>query len=231
MAYPDEKKIPIDITNINEKIYNLIKGRIVHFEYPPGFQISIRKLQDELGVSNSPIKDALSRLAGEGLVEITSRKGTFVKDISERDLYEIEEVRIILETSAADIIAKTITDEQLDRLETLYKETLIPQDEFEYSKFMEKDSRFHLEIIKMTNNQKLVDVYQQLNAHVHITRFQYARNRKKPLPWTHQDHRDILKSLKLREPEKVKKAIRGHRVKARDAFLETIKKRANRLSA
>ena len=224
MAEPDELKIPIDITNINEKIYNLIKGRIIHFEYPRGFQINIRRLQDELGVSNSPIKDALSRLAGEGLVEITSRKGTFVKDISERDLYEIEEVRIILETSAADIIAETITDEQLDQLETLYEETLIPEDEFEYSKFMEKDSRFHMEIIKMTNNQRLVEVYKQLNAHVHITRFQYARNRKKPLPWTHQDHQNILKALKLRDREKVKKAIQDHRVKARDAFLEKRKK-------
>jgi DNA-binding GntR family transcriptional regulator len=224
MADSDEKKNLIDITNINEKIYNLIKGRITKFEYPPGFQMNIRRLQDELGVSNSPIKDALFRLAGEGLVEITSRKGTFVKDISERDIYDIEEVRIILETGAAGLIAKTITDKQLDRLEARFKETLIPQDEFEYSKFMEKDSRFHLEIIKLTNNQRLVEVYKQLNAHVHITRFQYARNRKKPLPWTHQDHQDILKALKLRDPAKVRKAIQSHRVKARDAFLETRKK-------
>lgn len=224
MVNPDEKKIPIDITNINEKIYNLIKERIIHFEYPPGFQITIRKLQDELGVSNSPIKDALFRLAGEGLVEITSRKGTFVKDISEKDLYEIEQVRAIIETGAADLIARTITDKQLDRLEALYRETLIPDDDFEYSKFMEKDSRFHLEIIKMACNQRLLDVYKQLNAHVHITRFQYARNRKKPLPWTHQDHHDILKAFKLRDHRKVKQAIQDHRVKARDAFLETRKK-------
>ena len=220
MADSDKKKVLIDITNINEKIYNLIRGRIIHFEYPPGFQITIRKLQDELGVSNSPIKDALFRLAGEGLVEITSRKGTFVKDISEKDLYEIEEARAILEIGAVNIIAKTITDKQLDRLDALYKETLIPEDEFEYSKFMEKDNRFHLEIIKMTNNRKLVDIYKQLNAHVHITRFQYARNRKKPLPWTHKDHREIIKALRLRDPEKVKTAIQSHREKARDAFLK-----------
>ena len=224
MADPHERKAPIDITNINEKIYNLIKERITHFEYPPGFQINIRKLQNELGVSNSPIKDALFRLAGEGLVEVTSRRGTFVKDISEKDLYEIEVVRTILEMGAVDIIAASITNQQLSRLEALYKETLIPEDEFEYGKFMEKDSHFHMEIIKLTNNQRLVDVYKQLNAHVHITRFQYARNRKKVLSWTHQDHRDILKALKLRDPQKAKRAIENHRVKARDAFLETRKK-------
>ena len=220
----DQKKAPIDITNINEKIYSLIKGRITHFEYPPGYPLNIRRLQAEFGVSNSPIKDALFRLAGEGLVKITSRKGTFVKDVSERDLYEIEETRAILEVGAVGIIAATITDEQLERLESLYHETLIPEEEFEYSQFMEKDSRFHLEIIRMTNNKRLLDVYKQLNAHVHITRFQYARNRKKPLPWTQQDHKDILKALKLRDRKKIKKAIQSHRVKARDAFLETRKK-------
>ena len=221
-----EKEVLIDVTNINEKIYSLIKGRITHFEYPPGYPLNIRRLQDEFGVSNSPIKDALFRLAGEGLVEITSRKGTFVKDISERDLYEIEETRAILEVGAVEIIAGKITDEQLKRLESLYHETFIPEDRFEYSQFMEKDSRFHLEIIMMTNNKRLLDVYKQLNAHVHITRFQYARNRKKPLPWTHQDHMDILTALKERNTEKAKKAVRIHRLKARDAFLKTRKQRS-----
>ena len=224
MTVSNDRKAPIDITNINEKIYNLIKERITHYEYPPGFQINIRKLQAELGVSNSPIKDALFRLAGEGLVEITSRRGTFVKDISKKELYEIEEFRTILEIGAVDIIAKTITNKQLSRLESLYKETLVPEDDFDYANFMEKDSRFHLEIIKMTNNLRLVDVYKQLNAHVHITRFQYARNRKKPLPWTHKDHQNILTALKLKDPEKAKKAIQSHRVRARDAFLENLKR-------
>lgn len=78
----------IDITNINEKIYNLIKTRITHLEYPPGYQINIKKLQDELGVSSSPIKDALFRLVGEELLEINPRKGTFVKDVLEKDILE-----------------------------------------------------------------------------------------------------------------------------------------------
>ncbi len=225
MADLNKKKALVDITNINEKIYSLIKGRITHFEYPPGYPLNIRKLQVEFGVSNSPIKDALFRLAGEGLVEITSRKGTYVKDISVEDLYEIEETRVILEVGAVEIIAGEITDEQLERLESLYQGTLIPEEQFEYSRFMEKDSRFHLEIIKMTNNKRLLDIYKQLNAHVHITRFQYARNRKKPLAWTHQDHLDILAALRERDPNKAKKAVRIHRIKARDAFLKKRKQK------
>jgi len=214
-----KKKAVIDITNINEKVYELIKSRVICRDYPPGHQISIRNLQDELGVSNSPIINALYRLSGEGLVDITSRKGTYVKDITEKDIYEIEELRIILECGAVEIVARKITDEQLGMLERRYKETLIPERRFDYTTFMEKDSLFHLEIIQLANNQRLIDTYKRLNAHIQIARFEYAKQRKKPLPWTHSDHLEIISALKQRDPEKAKQAIVSHRVKARDAFL------------
>lgn len=219
-----KKTLLIDITNINEKIYNLIKDRITHFEYPPGYQINVRQLQDELGVSNSPLKDALSRLAGEGLVEITSRKGTFVKDISPRDLSEIERVREMLEIGAVELVVETITTEQIAAVEKKYKETLIEKKDFDYSKFMDRDSQFHLSIIKLTGNKRLIDIYCQLNAHIQIFRFQKARNRKEPLPWTHQDHQEIIDALKSRDVERAKQAVRKHRAAAREAFLETNRK-------
>jgi DNA-binding GntR family transcriptional regulator len=219
MVNPAPKKPLIDITNINEKVYELIKSRIICRDYPPGFQINIRKLQDELGVSNSPIINSLFRLSGEGLVEITSRKGTYVKDITEKDIHEIEEFRIILECGAVDIIAGRITDEQLEMLERRYKETLIPERSFDYTKFMQKDSLFHLEIMKLADNQRLIDTYKRLNAHIQIARFEFVKQRKKPLPWTHRDHLEIISALKQRDPEKAKQAIVNHRVKARDAFL------------
>lgn len=218
MPIPNPTSV-IDITNINEKIYNLIKSRITHFEYPPGKQINVRQLQDEFGVSSSPIKSALFRLAGEGLVEITSRKGTFVKDISKRDLEEIEEVREKLEIGAVEIAIEKISDEQMQKLQEKYEATLIPEERFEYSDFMQKDGDFHLEIIKMTGNQRLIHIYKQLNSHIQIIRFQKARNRRKPLPWTHRDHLEILNALKNRDIERAKKAVREHRGKAYKAFL------------
>ncbi len=223
MAETAKRKAIIDITNINEKVYELIKSRIVCRDYPPGHAISIRRLQDELGVSNSPIVNALFRLSGEGLVDITSRKGSYVRDITEKDIHEIEALRVILECGAIDLIGRVITDEQVGLLKRLYEETLVADRKFDYTKFMEKDSRFHLEIVKLTGNQRLVDTYKRLNAHSHIARFEYAKQRKTPLPWTHRDHLEILNALEQRDPEKAKKAIVDHRAKSRDAFLGKIK--------
>ena len=72
----------IDASNINEKVYNYLKSSIIDFTYPPGTKLHISDLKKLLGISQTPIKDALFRLMGEGLVEITSRKGTYVKNVT-----------------------------------------------------------------------------------------------------------------------------------------------------
>ena len=212
----------IDITNINEKIYNLIKKRIIRLEYPPGYQINIKELQNELNVSSSPIKDALFRLVGEDLLEINPRKGTFVKDVTEKDILENEQFRTILEVGAVDIIADTITDEQISLLEQRHRELT---DQNDYGTFMEKDNQFHLDIITMTKNDKLVKTYKRLNSHVNIIRFKFSHHlQHRPFWGTVQDHLEILNALRDRDSEKAKQAIRSHRIKSQDALLQKSEK-------
>lgn len=217
MSRASKKATVFDTANINEKIYDLIKKRIIYLDYPPGYQVNILKLQEELGVSSSPIKDALARLAGEELIEITSRKGTFVKDVSDRDIIEIEQFRTILEMGTVDIVSDSITDEQIEILEKRHREL---SKENNYRLFMNKDSEFHLAIIMLTNNERLIKTYKRLNAHAQILRFKFAKNQNIPYEWTLQDHLDILEALRGRNSEKAKQAIRNHRFKARDALLE-----------
>lgn len=212
----------IDTTNINEKVYQLLKYRIIYREYQPGYKLTIRKLQEALGVSNSPIKDALFKLAGENLVEITSRKGTFVKDITPYDIGEIEQSRIIIESGAVEIVAREITDENVANLESLYQDTLMRGEKFDYISFMERDFKFHVEIIRLTKNNRLVQMYEGLNTHLQIARYQVARNIKKRLAWTDRDHFEILQSLRSRNPQRAKKAVTDHRTKAKDAFLKEL---------
>ena len=171
-------------------------------------------------MSNSPIKDALFRLAGEELVQISSRKGTYVNKITKEDIAEIEELRTMLEIGAAEITIKNITNEQIEKLEAIYMEAHFPKEEIEYSHFMEIDSKFHIELINITKNKRLINTYKHLNAHMQIVRFLFVRNRKGPLPWTQEDHLKILEALKHRDLEKLKVAIRNHIVRAGNAFLK-----------
>jgi DNA-binding GntR family transcriptional regulator len=210
----------IDVTNINEKVYDFLKKGITDLTYTPGERINVRQLQHELGVSQTPIKDALFRLAGEGMVEISSRRGTFVTEVTERDIREIAETRIILETGAVEIVAKRITAAQLMELEALYRATLIEDESIGYDSYMERDSQFHLKIIEFTNNERLLKLYKQLNAHMQIVRFRFARRAKRKLSWTDEDHARILEAIKEHDAQKAVQTMREHLLRARDAFLK-----------
>ncbi|RLB35222.1 MAG: hypothetical protein DRH12_16810 [Deltaproteobacteria bacterium] len=212
---------PIDTKNINEKVYELLRERIVTSTYPPGYKIKVRILSKELGTSQTPIKDALSRLAGEGLVQIDSRKGTYVKGITEQDIAEIFDTRMIIETGAAEIVAKRITDEQIKKLQRLYEETLAGRANTSYRLFIEKAGEFHLEIIRLTGNGRLLNIYRNLNAHMQILRFRFGQNELKRLSSTDEQHYKILEALRMRDPKKARKAVKEHLVMAKNSFLKT----------
>jgi GntR family transcriptional regulator, rspAB operon transcriptional repressor len=204
----------IDVTNINEKVYDYIKKNIINFHFPSGYKLNIKQLSETLGVSHTPIKDALFRLAGEGLIDITSRTGTYVKNIEEADIHEILQTRLILETAVIEEIAGKITDEQLQTLKGLYQKgvslAVHPNDSESYKAFMEYDSQFHLSFFDIMGNKRLIYIYKNLNAHMQMVRFRLMNDALGKRPTTDEEHRMILEALCERNVAKAKQAIENH---------------------
>lgn len=201
----------IDVTNINEKVYNFIKQNIINYDYPPGYAININKLSTTLGVSQTPIKDAIARLAGEGLVEIAPRKGTNVKNITAVEMHELMKVRLILETAVIEEIAPIITDVQLQSIESIYQKSLnLELNAESYKLYMDLNSEFHLSFFHVMGNGRLTAIYKNLNAHAHVARFRTSHHAKGKLPTTDQEHAKILAALREHDPVKAKKAIQDH---------------------
>jgi DNA-binding GntR family transcriptional regulator len=213
----------IDITNINEKVYQLIKQNIIKFIYPPGHNMNINELKAALGVSPTPIKDALFRLAGEGLVVIYPRKGTYVKDVTDEDIHEIIQTRIILETAVVAEIAGRITDEQLQILDGFYQKGLsikVERDNIDdYKAFMESDGQFHLSFFLFSGNRRLTEIYRNLNAHMQIARYRMMHQSRQKNPWTDQEHGEILLALRGRNSAGAQEAVRRHLVRLEKACL------------
>jgi GntR family transcriptional regulator, rspAB operon transcriptional repressor len=214
----------IDLTNINEKAYHLIKGYIVDFTYPPGHNLNINELKNMLGVSPTPIKDALFKLSGEGLVVINPRKGTYVKDVTDEDIHEIIQARIFLEMAVIDALAGKITDEQLQILDGLYQIGIsIKVDEGnmnDYKAYMESDCQFHLSFFHFMGNKRLTEIYKSLNAHMQIVRYRLMHHGRGKNPWTDQDHKDILTALKQRDFPGAGEAVRKHLLRLEAACLD-----------
>lgn len=209
----EEQNALIDVSNINEKVYNFIRTNIIKSTYPPGFAINLSQLSQMLGVSQTPIKDALFRLSGEGLIEIAPRKGTYVKDISVKDMHEILQIRLILETAAVETIASTLTDEQVAQFNKIHENMIsinVQENEADnYKKYMDHDSEFHALFFRILGNQRLESIYRNLNAHIHMMRFRLL-NRRDKIATTSREHENILKALQERNNQKAREAIQNH---------------------
>jgi DNA-binding GntR family transcriptional regulator len=209
----EEHSSLIDVSNINEKVYSYIKACIMNFTYPPGFNLNLNQLSEKLGVSHTPIKDALFKLAGEGLVEIAPRKGTYVKDVTQDDIREILQTRLILEAAAVDAVTARLSDDQLSQFAQIYERMIsieIRENDVEsYRAFIECDSEFHLLFFRILGNQRLLTMVKNLNANMQIGRFRLFHRRGKN-PTTDQEHADILKALQDRDTGRAKEAVQRH---------------------
>jgi DNA-binding GntR family transcriptional regulator len=205
-----EEKPTIIRRNINNQIYDFLKYKILTQEYAPGERLHIDQLREKLGVSSTPIKDALNKLAGEGLVESVPRGGVFVTNPSKREMKESFDVRLMMETYAIECALKRkIQRKEIDVLKKFLSESAGSIKNNDYKRFMEKDREFHYLLVKMSNNRKLCDLYRQLNIHMQIARSYYVRNYKR-LQENQKEHEKILNALTKQDPDLTKECLTAH---------------------
>src|ERR1700720_1272442 len=106
----------LGLSNISDEVYALLRDRILNHIYPAGFRFDLNALENQLGISRTPIKVALHRLEGQGLIEIRPRRGTFVANVTTRDIAEAFDVRRVLEIYAAEVAAHMATPAEIEQL-------------------------------------------------------------------------------------------------------------------
>ena len=198
--------------SIAEKVYKWLLDSIIDGTFPPGSQISIRDISNTLGVSSSPVKEAMYRLQGQNMLEVTSRKGTYVKKITEKDLINICEARLCLEVGAIDLIKQPLTERQIAKIEHCYQRAIREEvtDSTTLMEYMRRDFLFHYSIIETVENDVLAKLYKQLNPQVQIVSYAIGSKKARPYKNVNQEHSDILNCLKKDDIQGAKKAVRNH---------------------
>lgn len=152
-----------------QHVYSELKRRIVLIEYEPGQVLREKDLIDELGVSRTPIREALIRLETEGLVRIIPSSSTMVTEVSFRNLKDVFEVRSYLIRLAGELAASRITDDELASLRSIVDAMVRESDP---KGFMELDLRFHEQVNRATKNDVLAHMLETLrNQSVRIWAF------------------------------------------------------------
>jgi DNA-binding GntR family transcriptional regulator len=200
---------PSDLTNW---AYKIIKSQILNFEVKVGEQLHVEALADKMGISRTPIREALLRLVNEGLVKAESRVGYFVRGVTKRDLRELFELREILEGYAAEKAAALLQDDELDYIEQVHQKSIRAVRESKLSRFVEMEIRLHDIIIEKSDNRRLLSVLESLKDLTYRERVLSVKsmdNVKASLT----EHSELVKALKSRNgalaSQKMKEHIRA----------------------
>jgi len=217
---------PIEHRQLADEVYEAVLDRILRRSIKINEQINVDEVAQQLGVSRTPVLDAIKRLSAQGLVEIKARRGTFVRGITEHDLLEIFQVREALELfSARHAIESKNHRRIVADMENLLNvmAATISEGSFEnYSGFSMADRDFHWTLVNACNNQRMLKTYEDLNSHLYIMRSHLFRELDPPLR-VHSDHTAILASVADRDYAAAEQAILGHLSSIKEKMLDNIR--------
>lgn len=203
----------------SSKAYNDLTLRIQTGEIPPGDRVVEALWAERLGVNRAAIREALTRLLGEGLVRQGVRGGFFVVELSDGDIRQIREVREILETSAFRLACDRATAKQ----KKLLAETCDDFANFVKKRYFaaahEADLRFHLLLMEAANNPRLSLIYERSRIPLFHRKVAQQRAHPEDLALTEQEHRGILDALIKADKERGVARLRAHFIRGeRDAL-------------
>ncbi len=197
-----------------DEAYAVVRRRILDNAYPPGRQVLESELADELGISRTPVREVLVRLAHEGLVELVPRHGMRVLPVSAADMAEIYLVLTALESAAAELLAsRRPSDAECKPMVDATREMTRALKADDLDAWAVADARFHQSLIDLTGNRTLKDAVQRLGDRVHRARLFTLRLRPKPVNST-REHMLLLERIRAGDAAGAVRINREHRERA-----------------
>jgi DNA-binding GntR family transcriptional regulator len=220
----EKKTLRIELDNfrpLGEIVYETLREAIIKQILKPGERLMEQELAEEMGVSRTPVREALRKLELEGYVVMIPRKGAYVAGLSIKDINNVFEIRGALETLAAGLAASRATQEEIEEMErNLVMEAAL----FETSdlpKTIEVDTRFHELIYRASKNNRLQNMLKDLRDQV-----QRFRTTTLAVPgrmkFALDEHRRIVEAIAAGNVQEAKLAIREHIENAESALLKVI---------
>lgn len=207
---------------LRDVVFNTIRQAILNGELEPGERLMEKQLADRMGVSRTPIREAIRKLELEGLVVMVARKGAEVARITEKDLKEVLEVRCALEELAVKIACERMSEKNLARLIKTMEEFKNAVNKKSVEKIIEKDVEFHDIIFEATENEKLIQILNNLREQFYRYRVEHIRKSKDHTDLL-KEHEDIVKAITEREPMKAMESIRTHIINQETTVIKFIK--------
>ncbi|MCI5995780.1 MAG: GntR family transcriptional regulator [Blautia sp.] len=209
---------------LRDVVFNTLRQAILKGELKPGERLMEIQLANRLGVSRTPVREAIRKLELEGLVLMIPRKGAEVAEITIKDLEDVLEVRAALEELAVKDACLNITEEQLQELRKANMDFKKSMEGDDLISRVQADMRFHEIIYDATNNRRLVQILNNLREQMYRYRMEYLKDRSMYQVLLNE-HEDILQGLEQHDLEKAGEAICIHIENQKESIINSIREK------
>ncbi|MDO5693272.1 MAG: GntR family transcriptional regulator [Pseudomonadota bacterium] len=190
-----------------EEVAERLRQLIFSQQLAPGDWIDELRIAEELGISRTPLREALKVLAAEGLVTMKVRRGAYVTEVSEQDVADVYHLLALLEADATAAVADTADAAQLRELAALHAE--LADAVADQERFFALNERFHLRLLELAGNrwraQMVADLRKVMKLNRHASLFRHGRIKQ-----SLAEHEAIMRALNHRDAAAASAAVRAH---------------------
>ncbi len=194
---------------LRDVVFQTLREAILKGDLRPGERLMELQLASKLGVSRTPIREAIRMLEQEGLAVTIPRKGAEVAKMTEKDMEDVLQIREALDDLAVQVACDKMTQKQLESLTVSMKNFEAAVQAGDLKKIVAYDVEFHDIIYESTDNPKLVTLLNNLREQIYRYRVEYLKE-KENYPMLVKEHKTILSALKEKNKESVVDAMRCH---------------------
>ncbi|HWI55315.1 MAG TPA: GntR family transcriptional regulator [Desulfobacteria bacterium] len=220
----ERRLFPVTLDNykpLREIVFETLREAIISATLKPGERLMEIQLAEEMGVSRTPVREAIRKLELEGFVVMVPRKGAYVAGISMKDIADVFEIRAAMEGLAAGLAAERITEEELEQLERILVKVGESVQNNNLEKLIEVDTEFHETLYKACRNERLVQIVSNLREQ--IQRFRTASlSTPGRMQFALQEHKKIVEAVSERNAELAQALAREHIENAENSMLEVL---------
>jgi len=212
---------PFTRTALYEEVAELLRARIFSHELAPGCWIDEQAIAEELGISRTPMREALKVLASEGLVVLKPRRGCYVAQLSEQDLDEVFPIMALLESRCAYEAARKASDEDIARLETLHQDLEVQAAKGDADAFFAANDAFHGALQDIAANGWLKHLIDDTRKVIKLTR-RHSLQLDGRVQQSLAEHRQIMAAFRDKNPDLAAQRMHDHLLSGRQALAQLV---------
>ena len=203
---------------LHEQVARRLREMLVENRIAPGAKLNERELSEVLKVSRTPLREAIKRLAAEGLVELLPNRGAIAVELRPADVLHTFEVMAGLEAQSGELAAQRITETELAEVRALHYEMLAAFTRRDLPAYYRLNSAIHAAINAAAKNPVLSATYRQVNARLQALRFKSNQDEAK---WSAavKEHEDMITALSQRDPAAMRAVLLTHLLNKRDVVM------------